>query len=196
MRSDTIENLRLLHEPKVLKRGFFAFLNVGTNYFTWVANEKTVRNCGEPFAVDFRQKMMRHLLLRENRRSIRDGADQALNDRSPVGFAGGDHFSCTGMLYASRLQIIGVKRLINYHGIVSTSPGAHHGGRDVARPGPHGDADAHAEQLSGGTMHATPSCVRQVDRLLWRRCLLAALAQVAKLGLGKNANQWTARWSL
>jgi hypothetical protein len=69
---------------------------------------------------------MCHLLLEKDAPALGDWAGELRYDFSPIDFTGRDHFFRTRMLFASRIQIIGVKRLVDDKGILSISPSAHH----------------------------------------------------------------------
>ena len=83
------------------------------------------------------------------------------------------------MLFASYLQIIGIKGLIDDNRIASVIPGAHHRRRNVTRARPHRDANVHGlnsqaakprvQRVEDNVFH-----LGQVDRLLRRRWSAAA----------------------
>jgi hypothetical protein len=69
------------------------------------------------------------------------------------------------MLFASSLQIMRVKRLINYNRVIPISPSSHHRSGNVARPGPHGDADVH-----GVNSQAAKPRTQRVEDNAFLRC--------------------------
>ena len=69
-----------------------------------------------------------------------------------------------GMVFASRLQIKRVERLIDHDGVFAITPRSHHSCRDIARAGPHRDADrrcsigifgSHGSQQYPGPSHSS-----------------------------------------
>src|SRR5207248_1586987 len=102
---------------------------------------KTIGHFPKPFAIDLRQQMMRHLFLVENPHSVRHRSGQLCDNFSPIGFTSRNHLLGTRMSSVGSLQVVSVERLIYDKRIRSVSPGAHHGGRDIARSRPHRDPD-------------------------------------------------------
>src|SRR6266853_4492052 len=94
--------------------------------------------------------MMCHLFLKTNPLAVRDRSGEIRHNFWPIGFACCDRFLRAGMFNARHLKIIGVKRLIDNDRIVPIAPRAHHGRRDISRTRPHGDANAHGPEQSGG----------------------------------------------
>ncbi len=62
-----IENLGLLHKAKIVQRRFVILPDIGSNHLRRIANQKAIRQAGEPVAPHLRQEMMGHLLLVKNR---------------------------------------------------------------------------------------------------------------------------------
>ena len=139
--------------------------------------------------------MVGHVLLKKNPFAVRNWSGQMSDDFPPIRFSTRDHFVPTGMLDKRGLQIVRVKRLIDNDSIVPITPGAHHRGGDVPRPGPHGDAGGHGvnSRAAGPRMQRVEDNAfhrDQADRLLRRRWLRHR-GRSSELALGKNANQRT-----
>ena len=69
---------------------------------------------------------MRHVLLEKDALIVGDWSGELRYDVPPIDFTRGDHFLRTRMLFAGRLQIVGVKRLIYDNCVAAAAPGAHH----------------------------------------------------------------------
>src|SRR5262245_56057952 len=94
--------------------------------------------------------MVCHLFLKKNPLAILERASEMRHDFAPIGFAGCDHFIRSWMFYTRRIEVIGIKRLIDDDCIVPIAPCAHHCRGDISRTRPHGDADGlcHPQRLS------------------------------------------------
>jgi hypothetical protein len=66
--------------------------------------------------------MVCHLFLKKNPFAVRHWPGEVRNDFPPIGFAGCDHFIRARMFYARRLEVKGVKRLIDNDSIVPIAP--------------------------------------------------------------------------
>src|SRR5437899_10948544 len=103
-RADKFENLRLLNESEILQLQLGILFDVGENYFARVADEKTICKIDNPFTIDFRQQVVRHLFLKENTFAGGDGlCSQTGNNFSPIGLASGIDVRGVGMLFAGPL---------------------------------------------------------------------------------------------
>ena len=91
-----------------------------------ITNKKTIRHSIEPLPIYLGQEMMCHLLLKKDALALGDWASQLRYNLSPIDFTCHGHFLRTRMLFASRLQIISVKRLIDDNRVAPVAPSAHH----------------------------------------------------------------------
>ena len=130
----------LLGQPGVGQGGMGRNGDEGGQHFGGAPDQKAVGDLIEPVQFDVGEQMMRHVLLEPDRFVAGDGSGQPGHDFAPVVFVVGDHFGRAGMGQAGLFQIMGVERFIGDKGIGAIAPRAHHGGGDVARPGPHGDS--------------------------------------------------------
>src|SRR5579862_7191024 len=94
--------------------------------------------------------MMRHVLLVPDRFASRDRTGERSDHLAPVELAGGDDAFAARMLESGVREVVGVQRLVDHRTITAVLPGAHHGGGDVARPRPYGEA----QRCHGGTCAA------------------------------------------
>ncbi len=128
-----------MHKTDVFDRGLPVLVNIRSDDLARVANEEAIGHLAQPIARDFREEMMRHLLLIKNEAAIRNRSGQVRNDFPPVSLACCNHFLRTRVIGARFLQIKSIERLIDDEGIGAISPSPHHRGGDVARSRPHGD---------------------------------------------------------
>src|SRR5204863_9550362 len=110
--SHKIEDLSLLHKTDVFDRGLPVLLNIRSDHLARVANEEAIGHLTQPIARDFREEMMRHLLLIKNAAAIWNRSGQVRDDFPPVSLAYCNHFLRTRVVSAGFLQIKSIEWLI------------------------------------------------------------------------------------
>src|SRR6266446_1573077 len=84
---------------------------------------------------------MGHLLLVKDAAAPWGRPSKILDYFVSIGFVSCYNFHTYWMVSPRHLQVEGVKRLIDDRRVGAVSPRSHHSGRDISRPGPHGDTN-------------------------------------------------------
>ena len=163
-RFDEIEDFRLLQHTHVLHRHRRAHARIRCEDFAGIADEEAVDDRVHPSPVDQWQQVVRHVLLKEDGMSVGHVPRQSLDDPPPIGFARRDHLRVQRVVDARRVEIAGVERLVPHRGIAAVLPCAHHRGRDVPGPRPHGDPHRRCPRVHPAHSRSTRSRYRDCSR--------------------------------
>ena len=143
-----VEDLALLGQAGIREARVRVGLEERGHHLVRLADQERVGESVEPVATDHRQQVVRHVLLVPERPAARDRAGQGRGDASPVGIVRREDFRAAGMGDARDLQVVRIERLVADEGVGPAAERAQHGGRDVARAGPHGDPLRHSGPLA------------------------------------------------
>jgi hypothetical protein len=135
------EQLDLGRQTDLGEREILAHAMVRRKHRLGRPNQKHVGAGIRPVETETLQHVVGHVLLVPDRLVVGDGTGHGLCDGGPFGRLRANHFIAQRMDEAGGGEIGGVERLVGHGAIGAGAEGAHHRGRDIARPRPHGDAE-------------------------------------------------------